>query len=512
MTRSASLKYMLCLTLIIAALLACDTSSLPFMAPTATPYTGPKQYPTTSYGSADTFRPSPAGWIAFINQGNLWLVHPDGSGLKQVTHNATPAPSSPNADYSLRWSPDGKMLGYAIGGVLTVLDITSLQPTVRANATQGGFDWSGNAGQIVYDGPVTVNAAKKPANNGLWLVDVDSGKTRQLLPSSATYPAMVNPQWSSHSSRVPFSEPDGAKPGGTHLFNLKTGDTTDLVEGSVNGTACSWSPKIMLIACVNANPPSGQLPGILFLNEDGKENLDLALPTGHFQPRLGPWSPDGSKLVILYSADANGTQDMTDILTMESGDLKTFGSGQGTAWSADGRWLVMEGSTSGSDHAVKIVNVTSGISSDLPSGSSMAWQPGSADVSGVPTPSYCMDTAIGFVHLKPKGYTLTFCMGAQHWKYPSLEQGVYAVGPQASYFVYVSNSGDAFAAHMGDPALTRIGQVRNFIAVRTEGMTPRFQIRFFSDHPNIVQIVELNIGEKETFTLPSRIIAPAPTP
>ena len=46
------------------------------------------------------------------------------------------------------WSPDGKMLGYAVGGVLTVLDIGSLQTTVRAYATAGGFDWSGNGEQI----------------------------------------------------------------------------------------------------------------------------------------------------------------------------------------------------------------------------------------------------------------------------------------------------------------------------------------------------------------------------
>src|SRR5512142_2413775 len=116
-----------------------------------------------------------------------------------------------------------------------------------------------------------------------------------------------------------------------------------------------------------------------------------------------------------------------------------------------------------------------------------------------------MDSAIGFVHKKPKGYFLTFCFGAQHYTYPSLEQGVYAVGGRGQFFIYVSNSGFVYAAHMGDKTLTRVGNVKNFIAVRTEGMEPRFQVRFLVGYPDLVQVVELNFGEKETFTLPRRI-------
>ncbi len=507
MSRSTELKLKLALALLLVLVLACDTGSLlTFGAATPTPNIGPAQFPQT-FGTAGAYTPSAAGWIAFVDQGNLWLIHPDGSGIKQITQNPTPSARTPNTGFTLRWSPDGKMLGYAVGGVLTVLDIGSLQTTVRAYATAGGFDWSGNGEQIAYDGPVTTDSSNKPANNGLWVVDVESGQTRQMLPSSSTYPAITTPLWSSDSTRVIFSQPAGAQPGGSYLLDLGTGKITDLVPGSSQNTACSWAPNSPIISCVDPSPAGSQAPSVILLDENGTENADLAIPAGHFHPRIGPWAPDGRELALIYTSDPNGSQVMTDILSLDTGDFKTVGSGRALAWSPDGRWIALESSLTGTDQPITIINTTSGLTSTLTSASSIAWQPG-ADVSAAPTPSFCMDSAVGFVHKKPKGYFLTFCLGSQHITYPSLEKGVYAVGGRGSFFVYVSNSGYVFAAHMGDPTLTRIGDVRNFIAVRTDGMEPKFQIRFVAGYPDIVQVVELTYGEKETFTLPRRITAP----
>ncbi len=506
MSLSIDIKPKLLIALLLVLMLACDTGTvLPFFASTATPSAGPTQFPGPStFGTAATYKPSPAGWIAFVNEDNLWLIHPDGSGLKQITQNSATATVSGKGGFNLRWSPDGKMLGYAVGGVLTVLDIGSLQTTVRANSTEGGFNWSANGDQIVYDGPVKADASGKPTNNGLWVVDVESGRTRPLLASSLGYAAMLDPQWSFDGSRLIFSEPEGAKPGGTHLLNIVTSKVTDL---STQPRACSWAPKAMLMACMNANPTGGQAPSLAILDQDGKENLDAVLPTGHFELALGPWSPDGTKLAIVYSADAGGSQQMTDVFSLDSADLKPLGPGRAIDWSPDGRWILLQ-MAAGSAAPFTVTNTTSGLSSTLSDGTTAAWQPGTEAVSGAPTPSFCMDASAGFVHNKPKGYVLQFCIGSQHYRYPSLEKGVYAVGPQSKFFVYVSNSGYVFAARMGDPALTRVGDVRNFIAVRTEGMEPKFVIRFLTGYPDLVQVVETAFNENETFTLPRRITAP----
>ncbi len=506
MSLSAQLKWKLALALFIVLALACDTGSLlSFGAPTSIPYSGPGQYPTTvTLGTAGQYRPSSAGWIAYITQGNLWLIHPDGSAPKQITQNPAPSPSSSNTGFTLHWSPDGTMLGYAVGGKLTVLDIGSLQATLRANATAGDFDWSGNSQQIIYDGPLTTDASGKSSNNGLWLVDVNSGQTKQLLAASPTYPGMLSPLWSSDATRVIFSDASGR----AHLLNLVNGSITDLPQGTAKDHACTWAAKIMLIACLDSNPSGGLAPSIAFLDQDGHENLDIELPANHFQPSLGPWAPDGKSIALIYSADASGSKLMSDVLSIESGDFKSYGAGRLIDWSSDGRWVMLAG-TEGDAQPLTIINTTSGLTSTLTDGAPAAWQPGVGVVSGAPTPSFCMNTSGGFVHMKPKGYFLTFCLGAQHITYPSLEAGVYAMGPHATYFVYVSNSGYVFAARVGDPALTRIGDVRNFISIRLhEDMEPKFQIRFIAGYPYEVQVVELTFNEKETFMLPTRIYAP----
>ncbi|HEX8992546.1 MAG TPA: hypothetical protein VF784_12780 [Anaerolineales bacterium] len=517
MSRSRVLKLTLCLTVLLLFAQACDLGSLlpgagtgPGSAPAAS--SPGAQFPST-IGTTGPFRPSAAGWIAFTNKNNIWLIHPDGSGLKQITRNAVTSGSGLGA-FSLEWSPDGQFLAYSRADRLWVLDINSLATTVRATSTAGGFDWSSTAEQIIYDGSLTTSGSGQPSNNGLWITDVTSGQTVSLFKSPATEPAMLAPRWSPDSSRVIFSEPSGARPGGIHLLNLLTDNITDLMPGSSSDTTCRWSRIDLLIACIDGNPAQGQTPGVVFFDQDGKQTRVVPLPAGHAHARLGPWSVDGGRLTVIYSTDAGGSQLMTDILTLASGEFKTLGSGSASDWSSDGRWIVMAGPAGSGDQAgppLTVVNTTSGLSSALTNGSTAMWQPSAADtgvVSAATQRAYCLSTAVGFVYRKQKGHFLEFCVGAKRYTYGALEEGVYAMGPRAAYFVYVSNSGYIFAARVGDPALTAVGDVRNFIAIRTVGMVPEFLIRFIPSHPELVQIVEQHFHEDETFTLPSRITSP----
>ncbi len=518
MSRSTNFKIKLCLAFILLFALACD---LTFLRPAATPGAAgtplsPLQFPGPSAsGTPVPFRPSAAGWIAFVYQNNLWLIHPDGSGPKQITQNPTAAgPGTGAGDWNLHWSPDGQMLAYSEGGVLSVLNISSLATTVLASATAGGFDWSANGQQIIYDGPLWTGASGRPPNNGLWVTDVTSGETVSVAESSSTTPAMVAPLWSFDSSRVIFSEPEQAQPGGIHLLNLETNAITDLMPGSSKDATCSWSPVEVLIVCLDGSPPQGQTPSVILLNQNGSQTRTIPLPAGHFHASLGPWSLDGKRLAVVYSTDAGGSQWVTDALSLDSSEFKTIGPGRASGWSPDGRWIVTEGSAGSNGQApqpIMVINTTSALSSTLSDGSSAVWQ-GSAADTGVVTvatqQAYCLSTAVGFVYRKPKGHFLEFCIGAKRYNYGALAEGVYAMGPKAAYFVYVSDSGFIFAARMGDPWLTRVGNVKQFIAVRTDGMVPNFQIRFLTGYPRLVQIVELNFKEKETFTLPPRITAP----
>jgi hypothetical protein len=170
----------------------------------------------------------------------------------------------------------------------------------------------------------------------------------------------------------------------------------------------------------------------------------------------------------------------------------------------------MEPQVGPSAQGLTVVEVASGTSLPLAEGVSPRWQPDVLPtlVTGASDQTFCMDTTVGFVHQKPKGYYLQFCVGSEHFTYGALEKGVYAVGPNARFFIYVSNSGFIFAARMGDKTLTRIGNVRDFRAIWTDGVEPQFQIRFLPGYPHLVQVVEQYFGQHETFTLPRRIFTP----
>lgn len=164
MSRSPRLTAILALTTLLAA-----------CGPTPTPESGVgtlgpvAQAPATAAATPE-YRPSPAGWIAYVKDGHIWLVHPDGSAPKQVR-----ADTAGGGDIRLAWSSDGQLLAYSQGGTLAVLDAASLASNVLANDSAGGFDWSATAHQIVYD-----TAPADGKNNGLWVVDAGDGRTRQL--------------------------------------------------------------------------------------------------------------------------------------------------------------------------------------------------------------------------------------------------------------------------------------------------------------------------------------------
>ncbi|MGE5149049.1 MAG: TolB family protein, partial [Rhodospirillaceae bacterium] len=157
MPRPTGPAFKLLLAVLLLAVLACDASSLnPFAArPGGAPVpTLSNVLPPPPTGAAPVAaRPSPAGWIAFVKDGDLWLIHPDGSALKQITKYA-PASSDPAAappEFQIHWSPDGRLLAFSRLGAILVLDISSLATTQIVSDTAGGFDWSADTKNILYD-------------------------------------------------------------------------------------------------------------------------------------------------------------------------------------------------------------------------------------------------------------------------------------------------------------------------------------------------------------------------
>ncbi len=505
MHASARLRILL---LPLALLLALACSLTPSGGPTPQPIRTldpAKQYLGPTVNAVGAFRPSPGGWIAFARDGNVWLVHPDGSGLKQVTQDATPG------DLRLAWSTDGQLLAYSKNGALTILNILGLSSAVIARDTAGSFDWSATAHQLLYDTTLTTSAEGQPANDGLRVVTSDGNANRPL--AAPAYPVMLHPLWSFDSKSVLFTTPG---PGSPHLLDASTGVVTDLLPGASAEASCNWSSVELVIACLDGNPPAGQSASVILFDQAGAEQRRMPLPSGHYHAQLGPWSPDGGSIAILYATSEDGSGETTDILSIDSGEFKKLASGRAASWSSDARWIVMDGSPAASQ-PLTVVNTGSGLSFSLTEGSSPAWQPAAANdpiavTGGTPFPGsadYCLDASAGFVHRKPKGHYLQFCIGAQKYNYGALAGGVYVVGPETRFFVYASNSGFAYAARMGDPTLTRIGDFRWFRIFHIWGEPdPKLELRFFPAYPDRIQVIEDQFAQKDTFTIPRRIWAP----
>src|SRR5689334_11258381 len=60
-----------------------------------------------SPAQAPSLSPTPRGRIAFVDAGNLFVIHADGSGKKQLTTSGT--------DRSPAWSRDGRKLAFIRG-------------------------------------------------------------------------------------------------------------------------------------------------------------------------------------------------------------------------------------------------------------------------------------------------------------------------------------------------------------------------------------------------------------
>ena len=170
--------------------------------------------------------PPAEGWIAFVNQNNVWLIHPDGSGLTQITTNTD---SSTQRTIRVQWSPDGQKLAYTDKNRLYMLDISTLKVIPLAEEVFGGFDWARSSNQIVFDTPIIGEQPLDWYNDGFWKIDINTGKKEQIVRSNKDYPAIVEPQWSPDGSYIIFTEPEYFEPSAFYgVINLNTGLFTEL--------------------------------------------------------------------------------------------------------------------------------------------------------------------------------------------------------------------------------------------------------------------------------------------
>jgi TolB protein len=226
------------------------------------------------------------------------MMNADGSDPHRVSN-----PGTDGNDFDPRWSPDGEFITF--------------------RSSRGVY------------GPDTYTTGTE----GIWIIEVQSGRERQLFPPDAKTTGGLF-----------------AAPGPHGLIALSTVDMVDgrphevitLVDRSgkrqktfdVDGGECSlWSPDGSIIAYCHHEGGFFGTDGrfaVWLMNADGSERRKLSESPGSADP--GAWAPDGRRLV--YDSGVEGSRHVfvTDLQGREQKQLTSLpGTQAAVAWLPDGR-------------------------------------------------------------------------------------------------------------------------------------------------------------------------------
>jgi Tol biopolymer transport system component len=336
--------------------------------------------------------PPSTGWIAFLNKNNLWIGHPDGSELTSTTNNPiSDSQSPPILDY--KWSPDGKTLAYSTHSNIYLYDTQTSTTTLleiggSSGFDWGGFDWSPNGNQIIY---ATLFSEGCPwCNDGLWVIRIEDGRKRQVVPPSTNIPGFKSPQWSSEGSHVLFYIPTifvpFSTPSGNGVADFNTGESIRLPINIPEGQtfrSCTWAPSELTIACPIGSNENSKQSELLLIDVSGNIIRKIILPVKMQFPMV-KWSPDGQKLAIGYYYEE---KPWTDILTLDTQAIETLTPGLPSDWSPDGQWLLITNFGDNGTSTISLIDINTGQASLLSEGGGGVWQPTSTANTALPTPT-----------------------------------------------------------------------------------------------------------------------------
>ena len=156
---------------------------------------------------------SPDGqWLVFTRavkakkheQTALFKVHPDGSGLTQLT------PLGSNAD-SADWAPDGSRIAFNTKGALaTPSSIATIRPDgtgwsyiVKATGEVDFHDpsWAPDGSRLIFQGwliGATPIPPHPPRERALWIANADGSGLHRIRGEGGGGPEYVGPDWGSH--------------------------------------------------------------------------------------------------------------------------------------------------------------------------------------------------------------------------------------------------------------------------------------------------------------------------
>jgi Tol biopolymer transport system component len=264
----------------------------------------------------------------------IFLVHPDGSGLRRVTPAVDPDPRAIGAGYPV-WSQNGDRLAFTSGdsqspnGGTLVRVIDRDATRLRTIATGFAPSWAPNGQQLVFE---TFDPTGSPS--GLAVADAGSGTVRQLLPWSTS-----TPEWEPHGRLIAFAA--GIAGSSTSAIWLARADASTRRRIAV-GADPAWSSDGRLLAYSRGG-------SICMIRADGSDRRCAGRLPVDSSPAGTPdlaWAPGRQMLAVLVS-DGNYSHRGGYVINLETGRQKRVlgpagaTAAYGPAWSRDGRSLAL---------------------------------------------------------------------------------------------------------------------------------------------------------------------------
>jgi TolB protein len=244
-------------------------------SPVTSPIAGAVETPTWS---SDRQR------IAFaVDQGDIWVVNVDGSGLTQIT-------GTPNEEAYLSWSPDGSRIAYTTSASIYAVKPDGSDP--RALFTAGELywpDWSPDGQSMVFaslydcDGDSCMDIVTRRLDG--------SGGTRVVGSDGDFSATFGRPSWSPDGTRIVLTEN-----GRIVTRNL---NGTGLVNTGVQGAVPDWQTLPVTTLSPHARPKGAtpfRVPLVPAYNSCTASNRQHGPPLAF--PSCNPPAPGSSRLTI----------------------------------------------------------------------------------------------------------------------------------------------------------------------------------------------------------------------
>lgn len=251
-------------------------------------------------GPAGAAFPGRNGKLAFAGSRNIYVANPDGTGLRQITHDTEYRSTNPE------WSPDGSLILFRCNGGLYAYakknEVCTMRPDgsdiryiTDNDMTEEDASWSPDGRQIVFIRNECMDSERCPLQ--IWVMDADGSDERQLTEESVE--SSFGPVFSPDGSRIAFDRECDV-----WVMDADGSDQVNLTQQYASGEddpcemAADWSPDGTKLAYMCLSDRSdycgARTWNVWIISADGSRPQAV---TGGKVGGMGPeWSPNGRRI------------------------------------------------------------------------------------------------------------------------------------------------------------------------------------------------------------------------